>query len=72
MAHVAPPGQKLGEGRPECGVELRRLAEDMGQFRFSPPLSPERVSAPFWHSARAVGSAKKKFGFVPPKALRLL
>src|SRR3984885_7878814 len=53
MADVTPPGEQLGEGRPEYGVEPGRFAEGMGQFRFSPPLSPNVRSRLVRHNARA-------------------
>src|SRR5690348_2055282 len=63
MAHVAPPGEKLGEGRAEGGVEVRRRAQVMGQVRHSPLPSPN--ARPDWHNARATGSAKGISRFSP-------
>jgi hypothetical protein len=58
MADVAPPGQKLGEGRLERRVEQGRLTEGIGQFRFSPPLSPTSGPARLAY-AQAAESTKR-------------
>jgi hypothetical protein len=56
MPHVAAPGEKVGESRPECGVKLGRFAEGMGQFRHRHFLVPD--ACPLWHNSQEAESAK--------------